>query len=79
MSVRWCSGWNDLSNDSLFGEGQRSPIDTHETTAKQDLNCKDAQNALGILKLLASAEDDLKNGRVQTQDELFAELEKSFK
>ena len=65
-----------------IGEHQRPLIITQNGEAKavlQDIRSYEAtKNALGTLKLLASAEDDLKNGRVQPQDELFSELEKSL-
>ncbi len=67
---------------SQIGEHRRPMIITQNGEAKavlQDIRSYEAmKNALGVLKLLASAEDDLKNGRVQTQDELFSELEKSL-
>lgn len=37
------------------------------------------RNAIGILKLLSQGEDDLKNGAVHSQDEVFANIERSIK
>ena len=37
------------------------------------------RNAIGILKLLSQGEDDVKNGRCRTQDEVFAAIESKIK
>jgi len=37
------------------------------------------RNAIGILKLLSQGEDDLKNGKICTQDEIFANIESKIK
>lgn len=37
------------------------------------------RNAIGILKLLSQGEDDLKNGAVHSQDEVFVNIERSIK
>jgi len=34
------------------------------------------RNAIGLLKLLAMGEEDIREGRSKTQDEVFSELEK---
>jgi len=39
---------------------------------------EDMKNALGILKLITQAEDQIKNNQVKTQDEVFRNLEKVF-
>jgi len=37
------------------------------------------RNALGILKLIAQGEDDLKNGKINSQEKVFANLERKIK
>ena len=37
------------------------------------------RNALGILKLISMGEDDIKAGRVKTQEEVFASIEEMLK
>jgi len=37
------------------------------------------RNAIGILKLLSQGEDDLKKGKIHTQDEVFANIESKIK
>jgi len=37
------------------------------------------RNALGLLKLMAQSEEDIKKGRTKSQDEVFATLEKTVK
>jgi len=37
------------------------------------------RNALGILKLLAQGEDDIRSGRVVSQDQVFKKLRKKLK
>ncbi len=37
------------------------------------------RNAIGILKLLSQGEEDVKNGRCRTQDEVFAAIESKIK
>jgi prevent-host-death family protein len=37
------------------------------------------RNALGILKLISQGEEDVKNGRVKSQEEVFESLEKTLK
>ena len=37
------------------------------------------RNAIGILKLLSQGEEDVKNGRCRTQDEVFAGIESKIK
>lgn len=37
------------------------------------------RNAIGILKLLSQGEEDVKNGNVIAQNELFAKIEKKIK
>jgi len=39
---------------------------------------EDMKNALGILKLITQAEEQIKNNQVKTQDEVFRHLEKVF-
>jgi len=39
---------------------------------------EDMKNALGILKLITQAEEQIKNNQVKTQDEVFKDLEKAF-
>ena len=39
---------------------------------------EDMKNALGILKLITQAEEQIKNNQVKTQDEVFKDLEKVF-
>ena len=39
---------------------------------------EDMRNALGILKLITQAEEQIKNNQVKTQDKLFKNLEKSL-
>jgi len=34
------------------------------------------RNAIGILKLISQGEEDVVNGKMKTQDEVFSELEK---
>jgi prevent-host-death family protein len=40
---------------------------------------QDMRNAIGILKLVAQGENDIRNGRVKTQDKVFKDIEKSLK
>lgn len=40
---------------------------------------EDMRNAIGILKLLSQGEEDIKNGNVIDQDELFVKIEKQIK
>ena len=37
------------------------------------------RNAIGLLKLIAQGESDVRNGRVKTQDNVFKDIEKSLK
>ncbi len=37
------------------------------------------RNAIGILKLLAQGEDDLKSGKCRTQDDVFANIKSKIK
>ena len=37
------------------------------------------RNAIGILKLLSQGEEDVKNGKCRTQDEVFAAIESKIK
>ena len=37
------------------------------------------RNAIGILKLLSQGEDDLKKGKIRTQDEIFVNIESKIK
>lgn len=37
------------------------------------------RNALGILKLISMGEDDIRTGRVKTQEEFFASIEELLK
>jgi len=36
------------------------------------------RNALGILKLISQGEEDIRNGKVKSQEEVFAGIEKNF-
>ena len=40
---------------------------------------QDMRNTIGILKLVAQGENDIRNGRVKTQDKVFKNIEKSLK
>jgi hypothetical protein len=40
---------------------------------------EETRNALGVLKLLAQGEAEVREGRVKDQDQVFAGLERSFK
>lgn len=68
---------------SRIQEEQRPLIITQNGEAKavlQDIRSYEAmKNALGMMKLLAAGEEDLKNGRVRSQEALFAEMEKMVK
>ncbi len=37
------------------------------------------RNAIGLLKLISQGEDDIKQGKVKSQDTVFADLEKRVK
>lgn len=37
------------------------------------------RNAIGILKLISQGEDDLKNGDISSQEEIFANIERKIK
>ncbi|MEA3386668.1 MAG: type II toxin-antitoxin system Phd/YefM family antitoxin [Thermodesulfobacteriota bacterium] len=37
------------------------------------------RNAIGILKLISKGEDDLKNGDISSQEEVFANIERKIK
>jgi prevent-host-death family protein len=37
------------------------------------------RNAIGILKLISQGEEDIKNGKFKTQEELFSEIESNLK
>ena len=37
------------------------------------------RNAIGILKLVSQGEDDLKNGDISSQEEIFANIERKIK
>ena len=37
------------------------------------------KNAIGILKLVSQGEDDLKNGDISSQEEIFANIERKIK
>jgi len=37
------------------------------------------RNAIGILKLMAEGESDIRDGKVRSQDEVFASIEDSVK
>ena len=37
------------------------------------------RNALGLLKLIAQSEEDVKKGRIKSQKDVFAHLEKAIK
>jgi prevent-host-death family protein len=37
------------------------------------------RNAIGILKLVSQGESDIKNGKVKSQEDVFKDLENSFK
>ena len=37
------------------------------------------RNAIGLLKLISQGENDVRNGRVKTQDKVFKDIEKSLK
>ena len=37
------------------------------------------RNAIGLLKLISQGENDVRNGRVKSQDVIFKEVEKSLK
>lgn len=40
---------------------------------------EDMRNTIGILKLIAQGENDVRNGSVKSQDDVFNDLEKSLK
>ena len=40
---------------------------------------EDMRNAIGILKLIAQGEGDIRSGRVKSQDEIFQEIEFSLR
>ncbi|NQU63574.1 MAG: type II toxin-antitoxin system Phd/YefM family antitoxin [SAR324 cluster bacterium] len=40
---------------------------------------EDMRNAIGILKLLSQGEEDIKNGKIETQEKVFSSLEKTLK
>ena len=40
---------------------------------------EDMRNAIGILKLLSQGETDVKNGKTQTHEDVFADLEKMLR
>jgi hypothetical protein len=37
------------------------------------------RNAIGILKLISQGESDIKNGKAKSQEDVFKDLENSFK
>ena len=37
------------------------------------------RNAIGLLKLISQGEDDVRNGRVKSQEDVFADIEASLK
>lgn len=40
---------------------------------------EDMRNAIGILKLISQGENDMRNGAVKSQEDVFNDLEKSLK
>lgn len=65
-----------------INETHRPLIVTQNGEAKavlQDIHSYETmKNALGLFKLIAAGEEDIKAGRVRSQDDVFDELEKSL-
>ncbi|PIE60006.1 MAG: prevent-host-death protein [Desulfobulbus propionicus] len=63
-----------------INETQRPMIITQNGEPKavlQDpVSYENMRNALGILKLISQGEDDVKQGKVKSQEDVFADLEK---
>ncbi len=66
-----------------INETQRPMIITQNGEPKavlQDtVSYQNMRNAIGLLKLISQGEDDIKQGKVKSQDTVFAELEKRVK
>jgi prevent-host-death family protein len=63
-----------------INETQRPMIITQNGEPKavlQDpVSYENMRNAIGLLKLISQGEDDVKQGKVKSQDDVFADLEK---
>lgn len=66
-----------------INETQRPMIITQNGEPKavlQDpVSYENMRNAIGLLKLISQGEDDIKQGKVKSQEDVFADLEKRVK